>query len=458
MPRTTYNGLLRKIKTSLSEQPGLSAYQLSRKVNSDVRTISPVLKVLKDWGMVDEKKVKISGREYTNYYFKEKEGEKMVKLNRFLDAVANQSGGYRFGELWRHSDKSLGAIMPILREADDNREYVMVEELKDKDAIHITDSGNISRIKVKSKSKKPVFVRMGTTFEGDTQERAADTSVIIMPDLTKEQEIPVKCVHASKGIRAGAGFRYAGTTPSAVDVFFVRGGGQSEVWNSVSNYSSARIMTLQRAGADVGGVRHDDLVGSMKKVREFKKKTKDILKHIPCLENQVGAVIFDQKGVLSVELFDHAKSWEAFHTSIYEKYEDILTDEQDTALFELKKEVIPKLVDAFFEDMKSAELSELKKDEQGKYTYTTFGLGKTALGEMTVLNDKIIHVLGIRKGYGQSQPERPQEPPIRMPQQVWGDRSNYRIHTLNRTESKKEKKPVIVGFGGGSFRGAGAKF
>lgn len=417
----TYNKLLGRVKTFLDNNPGKSKYQIAKELETDPRNVDNVLGILKQLEIVKEDKLQVGERTFTNYTVKDKEEKKMKTkqttiLADFLDAIASEKDGFRLGEIWRHTDKSLGGVMPILKDnADkDDRNYVMMEELKDEDVIKMTDSGSIDKIRVKTKSDKPVFVRMGTAFKGETQTRAADTSVIIMP-VAKEQEISVKCVYASKGIRVGANFAYAGSTPHMVEKAFVSGMGQGQVWNRVSSYSARSMQYATSRGASLMSLGpSDDLIGGMEKVKEFKKKSKDILKHIPCLENQVGCIIFDQKGILSLEVFDHPKSWIAFHQSIYEKYEDILAEEQENALFELKKDAMPNLILAFVSDLKNAEMEELKADAQGKFEYRTFGLRKTALGEITALNGKIIHILGLRKDNGDDVPERREMPHIRL--------------------------------------------
>lgn len=345
----------------------------------------------------------------------------------FLIDVLKQKG-YHFGQLWRIDEEVLGAVVPILiNETPEQRAYVMLEELKDE--LKITDTGNISEFKVKSSATKPTFIRQGTAFKGQaTQSRANQVSVIIMPN--KEQEVPIRCIHASHGISAGATFKRHSYVPRATMSALYKGE-QSEVWSSISGRRPARAggmrilslgrtsrrrrsslraggggssrMYTARGGAEYAAgsamdrttPRSDDLIRNMEKLKESKSKSTDWIKKVPCLESQIGAVILDAQGVYSVEVFDHPQSWKAFHEGIMEKYEDILKKKPaKKGLFDFKEERVPKLIDEFINKMLKLEGREVYK---ANGTATFIIEEKSILGEYTTLSGNIVHIFGFRK-------------------------------------------------------------
>ena len=317
-----------------------------------------------------------------------------------LEDIKNEANGFRFGEIWKLSNKALGALIPILRHKDFKRSYIMIEELDKKD-YQVVDSGNISQIKLKVKKalNKPIFIRTGNMFEGKgTQSRANEFSIVITPEEQEEEIIiPARCVHASHPISEGAGFERYGYAPREVLNSLFSGSGQSRVWASVSR-SSARLYkmtgTSSRAEEPITGGFSDSMIGNIKEIKKSKSKISDIIKKVPCLENQVGIVIFDENGVSNIEVFDHPGSWKAFHESIIESYSDILSKEQKEQLFELKKENVPKKIKEFIESMYDAKEN---KAFDNKSASTYIFRNNSIIGEYTILNDGIIHLLSTRK-------------------------------------------------------------
>lgn len=327
--------------------------------------------------------------------------QETIKMS-FIEAIKNQADGFRFGTLWRLNEEVLGGVVPILRDKDFERGYQLIEEVKEKEVYQINDTGHIDKIKIKMLGDTPIFIRSGTAFKGQgTQSRAAETSVIIMPDKTNpEVEIPVRCIHASHGISSGSGFERYGYVPREVEESLVGKSGQSATWNNV-RCSSARIMGLRSVNNMAFGEGHfqmgalsDSMIDNLENVKAGKSKIKEIMKQMPCLEQQVGVVIFDEKGVYAIEVFDHPDSWKAFHENIIDKYEDILTKESKEALFELKKEVIPKKITAFIAGLlKCVEEQTYSQKSSATYTLSSEGY----IGEYSTIDNGIIHLLGLRK-------------------------------------------------------------
>lgn len=337
-------------------------------------------------------------------------------VGTFLWNVAEEKDGFKFGKPWKQSNKSLGLVIPILREKDIKREYVMLEETKN---ITIEDTGSIDKVRIINKGDQSVFIRSGVILAGDTQERAVVSSVIIMPNTTEEVE--VKCVHASKGIRSGTKMKAKNYAPPVVlSALYSRN--QGKVWNSVQQYSSHmrnksiggfHTLYSQTSGGPrlhnrrIGAVKRldsmedhpisassDDLIGTIEEVELSKKSIDEAIKDIPVMKHQVGAIIFDASGIVGFEVFDSAISWKALHKKVISKYGDVLQKEQEEPLFELKEEVIPKKIRAFVEDiMKSDE----KKSHESKIATTIFIDGTKIVGEYTEANGGIVHVIAFKR-------------------------------------------------------------
>ena len=111
--------------------------------------------------------------------------------------------GIELGTPWKLNDYARGVVVPILlAERHGDRNYKLYLEVED--AVSITDGGSISESIVRNKTDEYVFFRKGTIFQGKTQERAVIHSVAVAPN--SRTGIPVRCIHASKGILAGTPF------------------------------------------------------------------------------------------------------------------------------------------------------------------------------------------------------------------------------------------------------------
>src|SRR5262245_31453545 len=158
---------------------------------------------------------------------------KNISASTILQLISEESMGFRFGKPERPNEASLACILPILRETSQERQYITLPETEN---VLVSDSGTINKINLKNASKKNVFVRSGTIFEGKgTQSRALTRSAVLFPGT--EVALDVRCVHQTHGIRGGAEFKYGGITPLAVDASLYAAGyrpqDQHTVWNAV---------------------------------------------------------------------------------------------------------------------------------------------------------------------------------------------------------------------------------
>src|SRR5215472_14331767 len=164
---------------------------------------------------------------------------KTISSSTILQLISEESMGFRFGKPERPNQSSLACILPILRETSQERQYITLPETEN---VLISDSGTINKINLKNTSKKNVFVRSGTIFQGKgTQSRALTRSAVLFPG--SEVALDVRCVHQTHGIRGGAEFKYGGITPLAVDSSLYAAGyrpqDQQAMWNAVRKTSAS---------------------------------------------------------------------------------------------------------------------------------------------------------------------------------------------------------------------------
>jgi len=158
---------------------------------------------------------------------------KTLSTSTILQAISEESMGFRFGKPERPNESSLACILPILRETSQVRQYITLPETEQ---VLVFDSGTINKVNLKNASKSNVFIRSGTIFEGKgTQSRAIMRSAVLFPGT--EVALDVRCVHQTHGIRTGAEFKYGGITPLSVDSAVYSAGyrpqDQHTTWNAV---------------------------------------------------------------------------------------------------------------------------------------------------------------------------------------------------------------------------------
>ncbi len=366
-------------------------------------------------------------------------------LKAFLTEVSESKSGFHLGEPWKYSDKALAVVVPILREKAPERLYVtMYEVLKQ---LGMNDTGQIDRVEMQNRAGKPVFVRAGTIFEGQTQSRAAEHSGIYEPG--KKADIHVRCVHQTHGISPGSQMKFGDIAPLSVTMELIGDRGQSAVWQSVqcytasvggggrreaphvsppSDYGEGRqflgggVVSHRMRGSSMGDCSghgswsegsssigdttpytsftggsffntNTDLLGTMRTVNAGKKALDEMMQKVPLFPDQAGAIIFDPVGVMAFEVFDHKASWEAIKKEIIEKYGDKVTSEQAEHLFELRSERIQPLLKKFIQGLDKFDEKTIRKDE---FSETRTVRGEGVVGEYTLIRNRVMHALMVR--------------------------------------------------------------
>jgi hypothetical protein len=383
---------------------------------------------------------------------------KYMLVDQFLSSLSNEIG-YKFGNPWRYSDKSMGVIVPILKLGNaGEREYVTLEEAKDKGVV-FKDSGRIDKVIIESSLHVPIFIRSGTVLKSQgTQSRAVESSIIIVPqeekikhdipheqDKVVSQEIPVRCIYASKGIRTGSTFAYGGDTPIEVRSALLSRSGQANTWRAVKGathrFMSARIRPMgstshMNLGANMSfTASSDNLSGVMEEVDKFTQDIDEILKKVPMFEDQVGAVFLDMKDVVGIELFDHPKSWEAIHKEVEKRLGESITHEEEKSFFKPDYEQVKPMALQFLKKLINSEKIETSKS--GDVYSVTLLKGDGIVGEATSINGKVVHLVGMRveKGSKDETNQTYGDAPTRLQSDIFRSIGGPRIGSYRRSGS-----------------------
>jgi hypothetical protein len=317
-----------------------------------------------------------------------------------FQVLYNEELGFRLADPLRVSEKSLTVVVPIIRQTAAHRQYITLPEAGNEVDIH--DTGRIDRFAVKNSTKENVFIRFGTIFKGNTQERALLRSAIVFAGF--QAEVEVRCIHASRGIRQGAKTVHSGFTPLDFDQVVYGNGfrtsSQADYWNTVRAVSSSmagnetrtphepsfrvslrnsEVCSAQAAGLRDSGVGRSR-VASMPEFREdsameasipedigsvfgqvigesslhsepftysddlaanmevFARNFDDVIRAVEMKENQAGFALITPAGVETIETFDHSASWKAIHSDAVKRVGQKLVNQEDLSAFEFKPE------------------------------------------------------------------------------------------------------------------------
>ena len=299
--------------------------------------------------------------------------------------------GFGFGDLWRPSNESLSALLPILRTDHRERLYLTFPEAAKAESIKVTDKGSISPVRVHNKGELPVLLRAGDIISGQTQERTFTKTRVM--DAGEKAEVEVVCVHMTRGISPGADFKSPGvSTPHDVMSHFYGGGGtgmsaQSETWAQASTHGAAMAASLPVADS---AFKLDDVTGAQ---RAYREQLKDILKDMPLQDDQVGVAVLDPDGCKSLETFDVNASFVAMQESILGQSEAVGRKMKDMdSIFEYKPENAPQAIRRILLDI--FEVEHVWSSDDGQTDYFS---GRTYVGESTYFKGEMIHLLALRK-------------------------------------------------------------
>ncbi len=295
--------------------------------------------------------------------------------------------GFKFLEPWMYSSNSLVAVVPIVRSgAIGSREYVVFEEVPP-GTVSIVDTGELGKLEVASNYDKPVFIRGGSIVEGRTQPRAIRYGIVAEPHT--KTLINVVCVNETRPIMPKASLEFRAYAPLELRDSIIEGE-QHEVWRRIREFSYSLV---SREAATPTTSTSLYLVDVVRDLERSRGEVVDVIKKFPIVENQVGVVIIDAlEGVKVLEVFDHPDSWRAISKFVKEEFANVLTKASE----ELPFQVIPDLnrvkraVSKFLD--RAVRCSEYTA-YRGKNSYTIILKGEEVIGEYTVLNNELIHLM-----------------------------------------------------------------
>lgn len=354
--------------------------------------------------------------------------------------ISSEKNGYSIGKPWRFTEFSLAAIVPLIRQTQEVRNYRLLSEAV---GLKIKDTGNISKVELINEDEYPVLIKSGEVVSGATQSRTLTVSTIIMP---KERVIvDCACVQSSNPIHFGQKMERTIYSPTEVRravyhgyqkrydkrpdgsmprpirfgdensinrAYHYDGSTQQGIWSSVnlfSTKSSENTQKLRRliksepdrfkgfhldeAMAFIGATYKSAANDLPARVKENEEKYKAILSKVPKVENQVGICFISVSGVESMEGFNHPDSWNAIRKAVLGSDADKILDVgEDASLFEFRedkaKEVIKSLMARSYD-----ETEAVKRDN----TSTILLEEKTFMGEVVLLHDKPIHITFLKK-------------------------------------------------------------
>lgn len=293
------------------------------------------------------------------------------------------------GEPWK-LPKGTGFVLPILQKTPSHdRNYVLLQEVRDR--VEFTDTGIVEKIKARNRSGFNVFIRKGTILSGkDHQDRSPVAGIVLEP-IDEIITIPVNCIRATVPVSHDAAFFVEeSVVPHTV---YADLGDQSRTWNRIREHGESVISRFGAGfptlSAHLSSLQGDDLVERMRVIEGAKGTVEDVLKQIPGDHiHQIGIAIFDLKGVVAVETFDHPTSWRAFSESIIRSYVDVLTGESE--LYEIK---VDKAIDVLKQFLKKAA-NAVKTVITTNNISTIWDLhGEDLVGEIAEIGGREIHTI-----------------------------------------------------------------
>lgn len=349
-----------------------------------------------------------------------------MSVQEFIVAITEEKNGFILDEPWRINEESLSVIVPIKRDADEERDYITFAEAQD---IKVEDTGQIDYVYVQNNEEKPLLISRGEIFRGKTQERAAIHGHIVMPG--KGMRVNVRCIHHSKGINRGSEMKYGGRTPYDVDL-----SSQATAWNSIHVHNQSYCSNLNRECSDarfksqfsssIGDMgsspvamaslsMEDDTVGYSKSLDDqgpihasddlvntlddMSDSIKEAMRKLPPIENQVGAIFLYENKVKGMDVYNLQDSWKCVKEDVVAKEGSDYLKKEEANIFEFKSDKVKALVGKEFsckfeekiiygetqgQSYKIIEIREVKDDPKYK--------GKKLVGEAVEFLDKIIHL------------------------------------------------------------------
>lgn len=346
-------------------------------------------------------------------------------LSQLLNKLQSPDETICYGEPWRYGEKSVTCVIPILqKKIMVERDYLLLSEAKN---VKITDKGRISPVQIENGEPLPVFIRLGEILKGATQERSVTQSHVIAPGATVD--VPVVCIHASRPLQHGASFTAGGFAPMkdalfAGEVKCMGHVDQRTSWNMDRSYyamSSSHLGGLTFGPEIRGGdgdatlgdgtllsdAEPDNLSAITERVREA---LDEVIKKVPLFNDQIGMALIGTvapskrvsedgrplrkihvSGLQTLECFDLPDSWKAIKEMITGKeaipISDVLEDDSPFKIVFEPEKTTGQISKVLAGELDVKTISDDKLSQVISLSYPGY------VGEATILNDHVIHLL-----------------------------------------------------------------
>ena len=225
------------------------------------------------------------------------------------------------------------AVFPLTVAESNGRDYLTLEEARQRGLVSIAETGSVSEIVVTVKGEKPVLVPEGVILVGGWQNRTVNITLLLEPN--KKHHIPVSCVERGRWEPRGSRYGIPHLFPEPVreGEFSVAAFHAHSILRQLKVESLTMAMQFRsspRAVQDAvwGEVRRKlDAMGTESETKdetEFYARHEtsigDLLSPIAPAENQVGALIAIGERVVGLEAFDHPETWRVLYRHILAGY------------------------------------------------------------------------------------------------------------------------------------------
>ena len=245
-----------------------------------------------------------------------------------------------------------------------------------------------------------VFLRGGTVTKGVTQTRTLSYGIVLVPNM-ELTPVEVKCIFETQGIAQGSRSRIDELCYIRSSLLHRLYKSQCSTWEGVrrSREDMLNCFSDIYRGKGLQDSSDDDYLGT---VCEFRKEVLNRIEKVPLLKNQVGILVFREKKLIGLELFDNPDSWKIIHDKALESHIiDLIPhqpEKKKSEIEDLTNHEVAAQLSSYIENVKKGCMREGKDKILMKGEgWSTHLLSNGKLVEYTSLNGDVIHVLSVVK-------------------------------------------------------------
>ncbi len=242
------------------------------------------------------------------------------------------------------------AIFPVFRKkVVEVADYITLDEAQESKVIVITEKGggSVPTVVIKNIGGKPIYIMAGEVVVGGKQDRMISFDILI--PASTEMEVSVKCVEHGRWHGRSMKFKSAEAVGSSNVRLALQFKGQGEVWSEVAEVA-------QKHGAETSSGTYKAVITS-KDVEERSNPYLEVMKAGLKEKDMVGMIMALNGKVVCVDIFANPKFFAKVKDKLLKAY--VL----DAISVDIKNTTTPgeNEILAFFEEMKEAKTSELKR-------------------------------------------------------------------------------------------------